>query len=148
MSTAGGSTVRRSRRSIRRSARRICGPPSRVRTRTGCTSFVAARRTMCPTGTCAASPPRGRAWTRWMAPATSYTSTGRRSCWTGSCRASREEGDMAIRDADLERLREQVAVTIGRGTDLLAALNALDDGLAALMPALARLPEAERLADL
>jgi hypothetical protein len=55
---------------------------------------------------------------------------------------------MAIRDADLERLREQVAVTIGRATDLLAALNALDDGLAALMPALARLPEAERLADL
>jgi hypothetical protein len=34
--------------------------------------------------------------------------------------------------------------TIGRGTDLLAELKALDDGLALLLPSLSTLPESER----
>jgi hypothetical protein len=51
---------------------------------------------------------------------------------------------MAIQEADLVRLREQVTATIRRGTDLLAHLKSLDDGLQALIPALARLPESER----
>jgi hypothetical protein len=53
---------------------------------------------------------------------------------------------MAIREADLVRLRERVTETIQRGTDLLADLESLDDWLQALMPGLARLPESERAA--
>lgn len=51
---------------------------------------------------------------------------------------------MAIREADLARLREQLEETVQRGTDLLADLKSLDDWLQGLMPALARLPESER----
>jgi hypothetical protein len=51
---------------------------------------------------------------------------------------------MAIPDADLVRLREQVTATIHRGTDLLGDLKSLDDWLKALMPTLARLPGSER----
>jgi hypothetical protein len=51
---------------------------------------------------------------------------------------------MAIEEAALVRLREQVTATIRRGTDLLANLKSLDEGLQELMPALARLPESER----
>jgi hypothetical protein len=51
---------------------------------------------------------------------------------------------MAIRESDLERLREQVTAAIQRGTDLIADLKSLDDGLQALMPALSRLSESER----
>lgn len=51
---------------------------------------------------------------------------------------------MAIDDADLVRLREQVTATIRRGTDLLSDLKSLDDWLQALMPTLARLAESER----
>ena len=51
---------------------------------------------------------------------------------------------MAIPEADLVRLREHVTATIRRGTDLLAHLQSLDDGLQPLIPALARLPESER----
>ena len=51
---------------------------------------------------------------------------------------------MAIREADLVDLREHVTATIQRGTDLLADLKSLDDGLQRLMPSLARLPESER----
>jgi hypothetical protein len=49
-----------------------------------------------------------------------------------------------VRDSDLERLREQVTAAIQRGTDLIADLRSLDDGLQALMPALTRLSESER----
>ena len=45
---------------------------------------------------------------------------------------------------DVERLRAQVMTTIQRGTDLLADLKALDDGLARLLPSLSKLPESER----
>ena len=51
---------------------------------------------------------------------------------------------MAIREAELERLREQVTATIDRGTDLLTDLTSLDDWLLTLVPALVRLPESER----
>jgi hypothetical protein len=51
---------------------------------------------------------------------------------------------MAIREAELVRLREHVTATIRRGTELLADLKSLDDGLQGLMPMLARLPESER----
>ena len=51
---------------------------------------------------------------------------------------------MAIRESDLERLREQVTAAIQRGTDLIADLKSLDDGLQALMPTLTRLSESER----
>ena len=51
---------------------------------------------------------------------------------------------MAIRESDLERLREQVTAAIQRGTDLIADLKSLDDGLQALMPALTRLSGSER----
>ena len=51
---------------------------------------------------------------------------------------------MAIREADLARLREHVEATVQRGTDLLADLKSLDAWLQGLMPALARLPESER----
>jgi hypothetical protein len=51
---------------------------------------------------------------------------------------------MAIREPDLVRLRDQVTATIRRGTGLLEDLKSLDDGLQALMPALAKLPESER----
>ena len=46
--------------------------------------------------------------------------------------------------ADVERLRAQVMTAIQRGTDLLADLKALDDGLARLLPSLSKLPESER----
>ena len=45
---------------------------------------------------------------------------------------------------DVEGLRAQVMTTIRRGTDLLADLKALDDGLALLLPTLSKLPESER----
>jgi len=51
---------------------------------------------------------------------------------------------MAVREADLERLREHVTATIDRGTDLLVDLTSLDDWLQILVPALVRLPESER----
>ena len=51
---------------------------------------------------------------------------------------------MALREADLIRLREQVTATIRRGTGLLSDLTSLDDWLQALMPALSRLSESER----
>ena len=51
---------------------------------------------------------------------------------------------MAIREADVVRLREHVTTTIQRGTDLLADLQSLGDGLQELVPALAPLPESER----
>jgi hypothetical protein len=51
---------------------------------------------------------------------------------------------MAIREADVDRLREQVTSSIQHGTELLADLNSLDDWLQTLMPTLARLPESER----
>jgi hypothetical protein len=51
---------------------------------------------------------------------------------------------MAIQEADLVRLREQVTASIHHGTVLLADLKSLDDWLETLMPALARLPESER----
>ena len=51
---------------------------------------------------------------------------------------------MAIPDADLVRLRDQVTATIRRGTDLLSDLKSLDDWLQELTPTLARLSESER----
>jgi hypothetical protein len=51
---------------------------------------------------------------------------------------------MAIRDADLVRLRDHVTATIGRGTDLLSDLKSLDAWLQELTPTLARLSESER----
>ena len=51
---------------------------------------------------------------------------------------------MAIRDADLVRLRDQVTATIRRGTDLLSDLKSLDDWLEDLTPTLARLSPSER----
>jgi hypothetical protein len=51
---------------------------------------------------------------------------------------------MAIREADLVRLRDQVTASIQHGGVLLADLKSLDDWLETLMPALARLPESER----
>ncbi len=51
---------------------------------------------------------------------------------------------MAIREADLIRLREQVTATIRRGTNLLSDLKSLDDWLQELTPALSRLSESER----
>ena len=51
---------------------------------------------------------------------------------------------MAIREADLIRLREQVSATIRRGTTLLSDLKSLDDWLQQLMPALSRLSGSER----
>src|SRR5262249_15247076 len=51
---------------------------------------------------------------------------------------------MAIREADLTRLREQVSATIRRGTNLLADLKSLDGWVQELMPALSRLSESER----
>ena len=51
---------------------------------------------------------------------------------------------MAICETELVRLREHVTATIHRGTELLADLQSLDDGLQGLMPTLARLPESER----
>lgn len=51
---------------------------------------------------------------------------------------------MAIQEADVVRLREQVAASIQHGTVLLADLKSLDDWLQTLMPALARLPESGR----
>jgi len=51
---------------------------------------------------------------------------------------------MAIPDADLIRLRDQVTATIRRGTDLLSDLKSLDDWLQELTPTLARLSASER----
>jgi hypothetical protein len=51
---------------------------------------------------------------------------------------------MAMREADLVRLREQVSASIQHGTVLLGDLKSLDDWLETLMPALTRLPESER----
>lgn len=51
---------------------------------------------------------------------------------------------MALREADLIRLREQVTATIRRGTGLLSDLKSLDDWLQELMPGLSRLSESER----
>ena len=51
---------------------------------------------------------------------------------------------MAIPEADLKRLREQVSATIRRGTNLLADLKSLDDWLQALTPALSKLSPSER----
>ena len=51
---------------------------------------------------------------------------------------------MATREAEVDRLREQVTASIHHGTELLTDLTSLDDWLQTLMPALARLPESER----
>jgi hypothetical protein len=51
---------------------------------------------------------------------------------------------MATREADVDRLREQVSSSIQHGTELLANLTSLDAWLQPLMPALGRLPESER----
>jgi hypothetical protein len=50
---------------------------------------------------------------------------------------------MAIPDR-LEMLRTQLATTIQHGTELLADVKALDDGLQLLLPSLGDLTEAER----
>jgi hypothetical protein len=45
---------------------------------------------------------------------------------------------------DLDRLRTQVTATIKRGTDLLADLKAVDEGLTIVLPSLSELPTSER----
>ncbi len=47
-------------------------------------------------------------------------------------------------ETELDRLRTQVTATIKHGTDLLADLQALDDGLAVVLPSLPELPASER----
>ena len=47
-------------------------------------------------------------------------------------------------ESDLDGLRTQVTATIKRGTDLLADLKALADGLTIVLPSLSELPTSER----
>lgn len=47
-------------------------------------------------------------------------------------------------ESDLDRLRTQVTAAIKRGTDLLADLKTLDDGLTIVLPSLSELPTSER----
>src|SRR5262249_46302408 len=100
--------------------------------------------TTSPMRTSGGSRPRAVVSTRSKARATSFMWIVRESCWTGSCTGFAEETSMAIREADLIRLREQVTATIRHGTGLLSDLKSLDDWLEALMPALSRVSESER----
>ena len=47
-------------------------------------------------------------------------------------------------ESNLDQLRAQVTTTIKRGTDLLADLKSLDDGLTVVLPSLSELSTSER----
>ena len=51
---------------------------------------------------------------------------------------------MATYEDELDQLRTHVTATIRRGTDLLADLKTLDDGLTVVLPSLSDLPTSER----